>query len=298
MVALVQRTVQVVPWPGGIDGYRTLVNSEGVAALPIFTTRDELDEAARRFGWLGADGAAPAAEIGARQALHYALEQSLAYVVIDIAAAHALELTREEFEPLLSPAARRDSQGPYAAAGKISSSLLRKVTPTPGSLRAPDPIEPPRMDAAQAPPPSAASPAAPAPQEPASSPPPANDGFTVRKDFDPSAQSFGGGHAATLTPLPQPASDALYDALTTVCRNYPEVEWAALCQASRGPTAAVPTVGVRVDTGFRQRVNEIVAELRRAGEAHGASLDVLLLDDPVLMRTARAAGVFYPWRKK
>jgi len=295
MVALSQRTVHVVPWPGGIDGYRTLVNSDGVAALPIFSTRDELDEAARRYGWLGADGNAPAAEIGARKALHYALEQSLAYVVIDIAAAHALELTREEFEPLLSPAARRDSEGPYAAAGKISSSLLRKVTPAPGTLKAPDPIVPPVMDGPQAPPPTAASPAA---QPPASSPPPASDGFTVRKDFDPSAQSFGGGHAATLTPLPQPGSDALYDALTVVCRNYPEVEWAALCQASRGPTAPVPTVGVRVDTGFRQRVNEIVSELRRAGEAHGASLDVLLLDDPVLMRTARAAGVFYPWRKK
>ena len=127
MVALAQRTIHVVPWPGGIEGYRTLVNSDGVAALPIFSLLEELEEAARRYGWLGADGSAPRAEIGARKALNYAIEQNLTYVVVDIASEHALELGREEFEPLLTPAARRDSEGPYAAAGKISSSLIQRV---------------------------------------------------------------------------------------------------------------------------------------------------------------------------
>ncbi|HJL19999.1 MAG TPA: hypothetical protein RMH99_30320, partial [Sandaracinaceae bacterium LLY-WYZ-13_1] len=183
LVALVQRTVFVVPWPGGIEGYRTLVNSEGVAALPIFTELPQLEEAARRFGWLDAQQQAPRAEVGARAALNYALRENLTYVVIDIAAEHALEITGEEFEPLLSPAARRDSSGPYAGAGKVSSSVLRAVrptpppgsvpaarmhpTPSPGSLKAPRvpqaaELQPPRGQGPDAPasaPPGAGQPA-------------------------------------------------------------------------------------------------------------------------------------------
>ncbi|MDQ3036509.1 MAG: SseB family protein, partial [Myxococcota bacterium] len=139
MIALMQRTVFVVPWPAGADGYRTLVNSQGVAALPLFTDRDELETASRRYGWLAPDGSAPATEMGARQAFHYALTQSLAFVVVDIAADHCVEIAREEFEPLLSPAARRDSSGPFAGAGRISSTLMRSVrsgrpTPAPGTV--------------------------------------------------------------------------------------------------------------------------------------------------------------------
>ncbi|MCZ7683629.1 MAG: hypothetical protein M5U28_34600 [Sandaracinaceae bacterium] len=59
LLALVQRTIFVVPWPGGIEGWRSLVNRDGVAALPIFTDKKELEEAARRYGWLDARGEAP-----------------------------------------------------------------------------------------------------------------------------------------------------------------------------------------------------------------------------------------------
>lgn len=286
MVALVQRTVFVVPWPAGIEGFRTLVNSDGVAALPVFTLREQLEEAARRYGWLAADNSAPCAEIGARNALNYAISQNITFVVLDIAADHALELTREEYEPLLSEAARRDSQGPYAAAGRISTSLKSRVTPAPGTIPAQKAIEPPKS----VPPGAIQAPAA---------PPPSTPGFTVSSDFDPNAAAtFGGGTSVTLSPLSQVAPDAIYDALTAVLRDYPEVEWAALCNGARGPTAPVPTVGLRVDTSFRQRLNEIIQQVRRTGDEHGAALDVLLLDDPELMRTARASGVFYPWRKK
>lgn len=275
LLALVQRTIYVVPWPGGIEGWRSLVNRDGVAALPIFTDRSELEEAARRYGWLDARGEAPFAEIGARAALNYAVRENLSYVVVDIAAQHALELTREEFEPLLSASARRDSQGPYAGAGKISSSLIRAVRPTPppGSLTAPQAEIPP----------------------PGSTP-----GFTVSTGFNPSASAatFGGGTSVSLSPLQGAPPDELLDALANVLRGYPEVEWACLVQASRGPSAPVPTVGVRVDAGFRQRVNDIIQGVRSASDAQGAGLDVLLLDDAALMRTARGQGlVFYPWRK-
>ena len=130
LLALMQRTVFVVPWGAGAEGYRTLVNSQNVVALPVFTERDQLETAARRYGWLAADGSAPAVEVGARQALHYARSNQLAFVVVDIAADHALEVSREELEPLLTPAARRESSGPFAGAGRISSTLMRAVKPS------------------------------------------------------------------------------------------------------------------------------------------------------------------------
>lgn len=275
LVALSQRTVFVVPWPSGIEGWRTLVNREGVAALPMFTDRGELEEAARRYGWLDARGEAPSAEVGARAAFNYAIREQLSFVVLDVASLHALEIGRAELEPLLTTAARRDSQGPYAAAGKISSSLIRAVRPTP-------------------PPGAIKSPAVPSPAEP----PP---GFTVSAEFNASAgaATFGGGTSVTVSPLPSEPPEELLDALTSVLRDYPEVEWACLVHAARGPSAPIPAVGLRVDAGYRQRVNEIVSSARRATEARGAAVDVLLLDDAALMRSARGQGlVFYPWRKR
>lgn len=244
LVALSQRTVLVVPWPDGIEGWRSLVNHEGIAALPIFTDRRALDEAASRYGWLDARGEVRFAEVGARAALNYAKTENLRFVVLDIASQHALEIAQSEFEPLLSAAAGRDSSGPYAGAGKVSSSLIRAVRPTPVALVA---ATEPRSTARSV------------PSEP---------------------------------PLP------LIDALVAVLREYPEVEWGCMFHASAGEGARVSTVGVRVDGGFRQRVNELVDALRSAGDAQDAVLDVVLLDDPALIHRARGEGlIFYPWRK-
>jgi hypothetical protein len=284
MVALAQRTIHVVPWPGGIEGWRTLVNSEGVAALPMFTSMAELDSAARRYGWLEANGSVPAAEVGARAALNYAIREKLSYVIIDVAAEHALELAREEFEPLLVHNPRHDSSGPYAGAGKVSSSLMRAVRPTPPPMRTvdiqahmagshPTPIDQPAV----------------------------REGFSSSPGFiaAPNVATFGGGTSVTITPLTGEPPDALLDVVANTLRGYPEVEWASFCIAARGPSPASPTIALRIDGGYRQRLNEIITSVRRLGESHGAALDVLLLDDAALMRTARGQGVvFYPWRKK
>lgn len=284
MVALAQRTVHVVPWPGGIEGWRTLVNSEGVAALPMFTSLAELETAARRFGWLDASGAVSSAEVGARAALNYVVREKLAYVIIDVAADHALEIAREEFEPLIAQSTRRDSSGPYAATGKVSSSLMRAVRPTPPPMKAADVQR--ELAAMRATP----------IDEPA-----VREGFSSSPGFvaSPSATTFGGGTSVTIAPLAQEPPDALLDTVAGVLRGYPEIEWASFCIASRGPGSPLPTIALRIDGGYRQRLNEIIASVRRVGESHGAALDVLLLDDAALMRTARGQGVvFYPWRKK
>lgn len=271
LLALSQRTVFVVPWPSGIEGWRTLVNRDGIAALPVFSDRQELEEAARRYGWLDARGEAPSEEVGARATFNYAMRAQLSFVVLDVASLHALEIARAELEPLLTPAAKRDSEGPYAGAGKISSSLIRAVQPTPppGTIRAPEVASPP--------------------------------GFTASAELDdsPGATTFGGGSSVSVVPLPSEPPAELLDALTSALREYPEVEWACVLYAARGPSEPVPAIGLRIDASYRQRVKELVSSVRRTGDAHGAGLDVILLDDTALMRSARGQGlVFYPWRKR
>lgn len=294
LLALIQRTVFVVPWGAGAEGYRTLVNSQGVAALPVFTERDQLEAAARRYGWLAADGSAPAVEVGARQALHYARAQSLAFVVVDIAADHALEVSREELEPLISPAARRESSGPFAGAGRISSTLMRAVrpnrstTPIPGSLEAP--IRAPT-------PPPGSLPAA----RPRSSPGevPAATGSSPGTVRRPSGalleEPTAAGTVLPSTRVAAPASpvdEALLEALEPVLRAYPEIEWACI-----GTAASGQVIGLRVDPRVRQRVEEIAAHI--ASTAAPAPLPVVLLDDAQDMRAARSdALVFYPWRRR
>ena len=99
--------------------------------------------------------------------------------------------------------------------------------------------------------------------------------------------------------LLDPPSDQLLDALSGVLRDYPEVEWAVFASTARGPVAPLPTVGLRVDTSFRTRVGEIIPALKQTADTHGATVDVLLLDDPKLMRAARAEQlVFFPWRRR
>jgi hypothetical protein len=161
------------------------------------------------------------------------------------------------------------------------------------------------------PPSRASAPDAPRPPTPAAAPRPGSssgagprpEGLTVTQgSLDPSRPSatFGsGGASVTIAPLRDEPSDGLLDALSTVLRGYPEVEWAALFLAARGPVAPQPTAGLRVDVAYRARVNDIVLALRRAADAAGASLDVLLLDDPKLMRTARSEGLlFFPWKRR
>jgi hypothetical protein len=312
LLALAQRTVFVVPWPNPADGYRTLVNSNGAAALPIFTDANMLHTAAERFGWVDSEGRVAHTEIGSRQALAFARDRGLAYVVVDIAADHSLEISAQEIEPLLTPAARRESQGPFSGAGRISSTLMRSVqaglsasrsiTPPPGSIPAASPKSTPYPGTVAQrpqvqPPPPGSSPGVVA--APASSP---------GKHATPSSQRSGGSSPGMiavaqgkgppspmlapqrLAPLKASVDPTLLDTFELVLREYPEVEWACL-----GVVDAGLTLGLRVDARMRTRINALATELGRVSEG----MPIVLLDDPLLMRAARTeAFVFYPWRKK
>lgn len=308
LVALSQRTLFVATWTPGSDDFRTLVNSSGQQALPVFSSKAELDEAAGRFGWAGPDGSVPHLEVGARKVFRRLVESDLGFLIIDIASDHSLECERAEIEPLMGGRGRSDSSGPYAAVGRISETMLQAVKPASGAAQPPGslpegalPQDAPTAPGTQAAPqtPPAAPPQAPPPPAPAAKPP----GLTVSHDAPAAggaSATFGSGAGSvSLHPLAEEPSDELLDALSDVLRGYPEVEWAAFALAARGPTEPVPTVGLRVDTAYRARVNEIIAQLKQTGDAQGASLDVLLLDDPSLVRAARSdALVFFPWRRR
>lgn len=283
LLALAQRTVWVGIWGAGQEGFRTLTNSEGNTALPVFTTEAELASAAGRLGWTAPDGSIPGREVGAREALRHAIAHDLHYVVVDFGSDHALDIEQAEIEPMLTPEARRESQmGPYAGVGRVSSSMTTAVKPTP------------RPDALPA--------ATPAPlpgTQPAASPEaPRISAITAQATEMRVDATFGSGSSVTIRGLAHEPSDDLLDGLSEVLRGYPEVEWACIGLVARGPAPAVPAVGLRLGASFRQRVNEIITAIRRTAEERGASLDVLLLDDPQVVRTARQlALVFYPWRK-
>jgi len=299
LVALAQRTVWVAIWGAAQEGFRTLTNSDGNTALPVFTSAQLLEEAGVKFGWLAPDGSALGREVGARQALRHCIAHNLQYVVVDIGSDHELEIERAEIEPLMTPEARRDSTiGPYAGVGRVSSSMMKavKATPPPGSLPAHKPTPPPGT--LKAPVTEAARPQPP-PSEPRRPPSqPRIQATTADATAGPPATTFGSGSSVTMGGLTTEPPEALLDALSELYRGYPEVEWACMGSVSRGPADAVPTVGIRVDTAFRQRVNEIIQRTRQTADEQGAAVDVILLDDPQVMRTARqVALVFYPWRR-
>lgn len=144
LVVLSQRTVYVATWPGQPSAARTLTNSHGESALPLFTGLDVLDSTATRFGWRHPDGSLPFRELGAREALRHALARSVHFVVIDIGCEHSVEFAREELEPLVPLQARASGSGPYAATGERQAALLDAVRRTSNRPpRSPLPAQPP-----------------------------------------------------------------------------------------------------------------------------------------------------------
>jgi hypothetical protein len=127
LVVLSQRTVYAATWPGQNQAARTLTNSEGESALPLFTGMDVLDTTASRFGWRNADGSLQFRELGAREALRHALARGVHFVVIDIGCEHSVEFAREELEPLLQLQSQRSGTGPYAATGERQAAILDAV---------------------------------------------------------------------------------------------------------------------------------------------------------------------------
>ncbi|MCB9656754.1 MAG: SseB family protein [Sandaracinaceae bacterium] len=150
LLALSQRTLFVPRKLDGSEGFATLINENGDWALPVFTSLEQIEAAADVFGWRRQDHTVAYDEVGARRAVHYALNEGAAFMVIDAIAAHALEATRDELKPLVSTQNRSDTFGPYAGVGRISSSILEATRPTERPSSSSPPIAPPRISRAGA----------------------------------------------------------------------------------------------------------------------------------------------------
>lgn len=107
------------------------------------------------------------------------------------------------------------------------------------------------------------------------------------------------GDAIELVRLVYPPDDALLETLSSVLREYPEIEWASYCQVARPAGDPSPAVGLRVMDTYRDNVTMIIKGLCEAGRTHDVELDVLLVDGHDLLRKAREnAYVFFPWKPK
>jgi hypothetical protein len=89
-------------------------------------------------------------------------------------------------------------------------------------------------------------------------------------------------------------SDALRLGISASLRAFPEVEWACVVSDD----SPIPVIGVRVDPSFLNRVAEITDAILGAAEKQGMELQVLLLNNADLVKSAHKHGhAFYPWRK-
>ena len=297
LAALCLRRVWVPLWSE--DGaFRTLVNSNGESALPVFTAPDALERAAQRFGWSVAGQSSPVRAVNGREALQHALGRGLQYVVVDIAEDHALEIEHAELPRILAEAADR-------------LRTAERVPPTPPSEPPPRREEhfahrdarhvssapPPPAESSPRTPPNLANPA----MATASGAATGGERALSEAAGSPAAASatFGGGAQVVVQAWPEPPEDDLVKALERVFREYPEVEWASLVVAARGPTAPRPAVAIRVTPDYRARLNEILQKTRAAADGVGTQLDTLVVDEQSLVRRIRAIGAaIYPWRSR
>jgi hypothetical protein len=276
VTALRGAEVWAATWPTDPATLRTLTSSSGITALAVFTDERQLEDAALRYAWLGVDGKVPSKKLHISEAIRFARQNRAQVVVVDIAADHALELDEGEMELVSAlPSARPPS---YTGIGSVRTQSSRPPPPTA------DEVE--RVSTRPSPSQSGVSSAL----KPVS----------VRPDPEKNAVSatFGASTTSTMRALEEPPDENLLDALASVLKDYPEVEWASFVQAGRGGSEPVPSVAVRVEPQFRKNLNEISVKLREAGIALGSAVDVLLLDTPEQMKQARSLGKpFYPWRK-
>ena len=277
VTALRGAEVWAATWPTDPATLRTLTSSSGITALAVFTDERQLEDAALRYAWLGVDGKVPSKKLHISEAIRFARQNRAQVVVVDIAADHSLELDEGEMELVSAPPSGRPPS--YTGMGSVLTQSNRPPPPTA------DEVE--RVSARPAPSQSGTSVSALKPT-------------SVRPDPEKSAvaATFGATTTSTMRVLEEAPDEALLDALATVLKEYPEVEWASFVQAGRGGSEPVPSVAVRVEPQFRKNLNEISVKLREAGVAVGSAVDVLLLDTPEQMKQARSLGKpFYPWRK-
>ncbi|HKP64479.1 MAG TPA: SseB family protein [Polyangiales bacterium] len=327
LVVLAQRKLFAATWPGPSQMVRTLTNSDGETALPLFTGLDSLEATATRFGWREPDGSLQWKELSAREALKHVLSRGVNFVVLDIGSEHSVEFAKGELEPLLQMPTGRAGSGPFASAGEPQAAILQAVKrssrpphgapeaaagggdtparvlpkrpasqPLTGKAKPPSVRPPPVLSANDNSPRTRTPMPTPTPAPPNREAPTAGHGReAAAARVAPPTRDDLKKHLKALAPPNLVLSDALRHGISAALRAFPEVEWACVV-ADDSP---IPVIGVRVDPSFLNRVAEITDAILGAAEKQaGGELQVLLLNNPELVKSAHKNGhAFYPWRK-
>jgi hypothetical protein len=329
LVVLAQRKLFAATWPGPSQMVRTLTNSDGETALPLFTGLDSLESTASRFGWREPDGSLQFKALSAREAWQLVLSRGVHFVVLDIGSEHSVEFAKQELEPLLQLQSGRAGSGPFASAGEPEAAILRAVKesgrpprpsgglaeaaarsgdsaaralpkrpasqPLTGKAKPPSVRPPPVLSAndngprVRTPIPGQA-----APLQPAGNPEARAGGRSGASRSAPPTRDDLPKHLKPLAPPKIVLSDALRHGISAALRSFPEVEWACVV----ADESAIPVIGLRVDPSFLNRVADITDAVLGAAEKLGGELQVLLLNNPELVKSAHKNGqAFYPWRK-
>ncbi len=292
--------VWAATWPTDPATLRTLTNSNGVTALAVFSDEKELEEAAIRYAWLGVDGRVPSKHLHISEVVRFAKQNRAQLVVVDIAADHSLELDEGEMELVSAlPSTRAPS---YQGMAPVTSSRppsyqsiapVHTSRPPMGSVAQSRPASQQKLDSV----PSMRSPSQGGLKPSSVFPPDPNKPSTVAATFGSVAATTAAGPVSS--PAAVPHVDALYDGLSHVLRDYPEVEWGCILDHARDDAKSGPCVALRIDASFRKNMNEISVKLREVAISHGQAHDILVLDAIDQIKHARQVGrPFYPWRKK
>ena len=126
--ALCERSVVAPTLSGSGDALRTLTNANGDKAMPLFSGKDTLQAAAKRFGWSSGDGAPAMRELSAREAMQSALVQGVQFVVFDVGAAHCVEFASDEVALMLAvkQARQRPAASPKPSPKPVAAASARK----------------------------------------------------------------------------------------------------------------------------------------------------------------------------
>ena len=102
----------------------------------------------------------------------------------------------------------------------------------------------------------------------------------------------------TLFDIERALSDELSADLTRLLRGYPEVEWAVHCFVSRGSEHAEDAIALGIDKGYRDRMEEIRAQVTAVAQKRGAAIPAFVVDDRKLAERIREKGeIFFPWKR-
>ena len=101
LALIARRLVVVATWPHSPESVRTLTNSDGEQAMPVFSGLDVLLDAAQRFGWTSPDGSVSHRELAGGEALRGAMTNGVHFVVLDICTDCTVEFGRNEVEQAL-----------------------------------------------------------------------------------------------------------------------------------------------------------------------------------------------------